>query len=116
MSTGEHTATRGESLTAVDVLPILIVDDRVENLRAMEAVLEPLGHPILRALSGAEALRVLLERRRPRDRVEIHAFRRDELMRHVVDLAAPPLDTCFLAVQEDADPASAARRQAWLSR
>jgi PAS domain S-box-containing protein len=52
---------RSESLTAVDVLPILLVDDKVENLMGLEAVLEPLGHPLLRATSGAEALRLLLE-------------------------------------------------------
>ena len=51
---------RHESLTSVDVLPILLVDDRIENLRALEAVLEPLGYPLLLASSGAEALRVLL--------------------------------------------------------
>jgi PAS domain S-box-containing protein len=61
LSTGQHTAARFESLTAVDVLPILLVDDRVENLRALEAVLESLGHPLLSATSGAEALRLLLE-------------------------------------------------------
>jgi PAS domain S-box-containing protein len=59
--TGADTWARGESLTAVDVLPILLVDDRVENLRALEAVLQPLGHPLLLATSGAEALRLLLE-------------------------------------------------------
>jgi PAS domain S-box-containing protein len=61
LSTGPHTAPRSESLTAVEVLPILLVDDRVANLRALEAVLESLGHPLLSATSGAEALRLLLE-------------------------------------------------------
>ena len=41
---------------------ILIVDDHPENLLALETVLEPLGHPIVRAGSGAEALRKVLER------------------------------------------------------
>ena len=40
--------------------PILIVDDRVENLVALEAILQPLGHSIIRAGSGQEALRQLL--------------------------------------------------------
>lgn len=40
--------------------PVLVVDDRPENLLAVEAVLEPLDLRILRANSGAEALRHLL--------------------------------------------------------
>ncbi len=46
-----------------DVLPpveILIVDDRPENLLALEAILEPLGQIVVRAGSGDEALRKLL--------------------------------------------------------
>lgn len=45
-----------------DELPILAVDDRADNLIALEAVLEPLGMPVVRAGSGEEALRLLLER------------------------------------------------------
>ena len=41
---------------------ILIVDDRPENLLALEAILEPLGQHIVRASSGEDALRCLLER------------------------------------------------------
>jgi len=41
---------------------ILIVDDRSENLLALEAILEPLGQKVVRASSGEDALRVLLER------------------------------------------------------
>jgi signal transduction histidine kinase len=44
-----------------DVIQILAVDDRPENLIALEAVLSPLGHRILKATSGAAALRLLLE-------------------------------------------------------
>lgn len=40
--------------------PILLVDDRPENLVALEAILEPLGHPLLQASSGEEALKHLL--------------------------------------------------------
>ena len=40
---------------------VLIVDDRPENLDAFEAVLEPLGHRIVRAGTSAEALRLLLK-------------------------------------------------------
>ncbi|HEX2202798.1 MAG TPA: ATP-binding protein [Longimicrobium sp.] len=39
---------------------ILLVDDRPENLFALEAILEPLGHDLVRASSGKEALREVL--------------------------------------------------------
>ncbi len=39
---------------------ILLVDDRPENLLALEAILEPLGQRLVRATSGDEALRRLL--------------------------------------------------------
>jgi len=39
---------------------LLVVDDRPENLLALEAILEPLGQRIVRASSGEEALRKLL--------------------------------------------------------
>jgi len=39
---------------------ILLVDDRPENLLALEAILEPLGHELVRANSGEDALRALL--------------------------------------------------------
>jgi PAS domain S-box-containing protein len=48
-------------LTAVQSLPILLVDDQPENLRTLEAVLEPLGYPLVTASSGHGALRLLLE-------------------------------------------------------
>jgi PAS domain S-box-containing protein len=51
-----HTESR-QSDPKVD---ILIVDDRPENLLALEAILEPLGQRIVRASSGEEALRKLL--------------------------------------------------------
>jgi PAS domain S-box-containing protein len=40
---------------------VLIVDDRPENLLAIEAILEPLGENLVRASSGEEALGHLLE-------------------------------------------------------
>src|SRR5688500_70167 len=43
-----------------DQVEILLVDDRSENLLALEAILEPLGQKLLRAHSGEEALRMLL--------------------------------------------------------
>ena len=39
---------------------LLLVDDRPENLLALEAILEPLGQNLVRAESGEEALRRLL--------------------------------------------------------
>lgn len=41
---------------------ILLVDDRPENLLALEAILEPLGQRLVRARSGEDALRCLLDR------------------------------------------------------
>ncbi len=40
--------------------PVLVVDDRPDNLLAVEAVLEPLGLRLIKASSGKEALRHLL--------------------------------------------------------
>lgn len=47
---------------ADDAVDILLVDDRAENLLALEAILEPLGQRLMRASSGQDALRCLLER------------------------------------------------------
>ena len=47
---------------AIDQVDILLVDDRAENLLALEAILEPLGQRLVRATSGEAALRQLLER------------------------------------------------------
>jgi CheY-like chemotaxis protein len=41
---------------------ILLVDDRPQNLLALEAILESLGHELVSAESGEEALRILLTR------------------------------------------------------
>ncbi len=41
--------------------PILMVDDRVENLVALETVLAELGEPLVRAASGEEALMRVLD-------------------------------------------------------
>ena len=39
---------------------LLLVDDRVENLTALAAIVEPLGHRLISVTSGEEALKVLL--------------------------------------------------------
>jgi len=49
---------------------------------------------------------------RPGDTVQVHAFRRDELLVLDVTLAAPPADTCVLSVSDNRS-ASLARRR-WL--
>src|SRR5438876_6129995 len=40
---------------------ILLVDDRAENLLALEAILSPLSHNLVKANSGQEALKCLLQ-------------------------------------------------------
>ncbi|HMG00175.1 MAG TPA: response regulator, partial [Gemmatimonadaceae bacterium] len=45
----------------MDGVNILLVDDRPENLLALEAILEPIGQPLVRATSGPEALKRVLE-------------------------------------------------------
>jgi PAS domain S-box-containing protein len=49
-------------VTSADQVDILLVDDRAENLLALEAILEALGQRLVRAPSGEDALRCLLER------------------------------------------------------
>ena len=40
---------------------ILLVDDRPENLLALEALLQPLGYHLIKARTGQEALRCVLQ-------------------------------------------------------
>ncbi len=56
---------------------LLLVDDRPENLLALEAILEPLGQELVRAGSGEEALRFLLQ---------------DEFAAILLDVQMPGLD------------------------
>jgi predicted metalloprotease with PDZ domain len=71
---------------------------------------------VLVAVDGLRVTQRNLDRRledlRPGDRVQAHAFRRDELLRCDILLQAPPSDTCFLAAGGDA--AARRRRAAWL--
>ena len=48
-------------MNAQEPMQILIVDDHRDNLVALEAVLAPLGHRMLRAGSGCAALKILLQ-------------------------------------------------------
>lgn len=49
-----------QPIAELPVASILIVDDRPANLLTMEVLLEPLGHEVISARSGPEALRALL--------------------------------------------------------
>jgi CheY-like chemotaxis protein len=49
-----------QDLTDAELTQILLVDDRDENLLALEAILGGLGHRLLRASSGQQALKHLL--------------------------------------------------------
>lgn len=51
---------QNHGVQSVDKAKILLVDDRPENLLAMEAVLESPGYELIRAQSGTEALKEVL--------------------------------------------------------
>jgi len=51
-----------ESASAHSRASILMVDDHSSNLLALEAILEPLGQDLVKATSGEEALKYLLQR------------------------------------------------------
>ncbi|GHT81130.1 peptidase [Betaproteobacteria bacterium] len=73
---------------------------------------------VLIALNGlrveGDTLTKQLTRRRAGERVEIHAFRRDELMRFEVELASAPADTVKLSVDAAAGKDAAKLRRGWL--
>lgn len=56
----------------------------------------------------------LLARRKPGERVEVHAFRRDELMRFDVELGEPEADTVTLGLVGKPTALAAMRRRGWL--
>ena len=67
----------------------------------------------LRASTGT--MDALLARHGPGELVRVHAFRRDELLDVLVELAAAPLDSCYLTLRADAAPPALALRNAWLA-
>jgi PAS domain S-box-containing protein len=60
--TAVETDTERTSAPAHRDVDVLLVDDRQENLLALEAILDPLGLHLVRASSGEEALREVLRR------------------------------------------------------
>ena len=73
---------------------------------------------VLIALDGlkldVKRLEALLGRCAPGDRVELHAFRRDELMRFEVELVEPPKNLVRLAIQQATDAPARKLRKGWL--
>lgn len=61
-----------------------------------------------------ENLGSLLDRTAIGEPLELHVFRREELIRVLLTPAEPPLDTCFLALDDRAADDALARRRAWL--
>ena len=59
-ATLRESAVEVERASGDERVNILLVDDRAENLLALEAILEPLGERTVRAHSGDEALKCLL--------------------------------------------------------
>ncbi len=62
MNSTEHTPERPQEVAASPRAAILMVDDHPANLLALEAILEPLGQDLVKATSGEEALKKLLQR------------------------------------------------------
>jgi PAS domain S-box-containing protein len=60
--TAVETDTERTSAPAHRDVDVLLVDDRQENLLALEAILDPLGLHLIRATSGEDALREVLRR------------------------------------------------------
>jgi predicted metalloprotease with PDZ domain len=74
-------------------------------------------HDTLVAVDGlrasADTIDAMLKRRGPGERVGVHAFRRDELLTVDIELAAPPLDTCYLTLRAAPDQRAQALRSGW---
>jgi predicted metalloprotease with PDZ domain len=76
------------------------------------------AHDTLVAVAGLKAtperIATLLARYAPGETIDVHAFRRDELMAFRVTLAPAPADTCYLTLDSSPAPEAEARRAAWL--
>ncbi|MEK7322557.1 MAG: PDZ domain-containing protein [Pseudomonadota bacterium] len=83
---------------------------------AQQAGLSP--GDVLVAVDGLRATRANLESLvtvyAPGDTVNVHVFRRDELISFSVTLRAAPADTCVFSLLENADGAVRAQRASWL--
>jgi CheY-like chemotaxis protein len=55
-----HVGALGTTTTSTNQAKILLVDDRADNLLALSAILSSLGHGMVRAHSGEEALKAML--------------------------------------------------------
>ena len=64
--------------------------------------------------ASAESLQRLPTERREGERIDVLAFRRDELIRTQLTLGAAPQDTCWLELDPAATEAAARRRGEWL--
>ncbi|NVJ26494.1 PAS domain S-box protein [Myxococcus sp. AM011] len=62
MMPSEHISERPQDGGSRPRASILMVDDHPSNLLALEAILEPLGQELVKATSGEEALKFLLQR------------------------------------------------------
>ncbi|MEO8550670.1 MAG: response regulator, partial [Kofleriaceae bacterium] len=63
LAAGYHASDSFDALPRSEDLPevsVLLVDDRAENLLALEVALEPLGQRLVHARSGEDALRAVL--------------------------------------------------------
>ncbi|HNB79966.1 MAG TPA: M61 family metallopeptidase [Rhodocyclaceae bacterium] len=76
------------------------------------------ANDVLCAIDGLRVTRdnldKLLARHRGGDAVDVHAFRRDELMRFTVKLAEPPRDVARLRLADKAGKAAQKMRKAWI--
>jgi len=64
---------------------------------------------------GTGGIEAALTGRRPGEKLQVHAFRRDELMVFMLALAAPQADTCVLTVAGDKNTEVRRLRMRWLS-